>query len=795
MTARIRAIALAVLVSGLAVAIAWAWDPPHDLDHGIECTTCHTPHAAAGGSITRVAGNSNLCQSCHVAGGRASARALPNVDEALPSPGLPGGTPASGNSHRWDSGPAGHVKADPANTSTGRIQSGGSYAGAYPTTYTITITAPGDAGAAAFSWTSTLGDAGTGVSGSSVLLHHGLTLTFTNGTASPAFKPGERWRLHVRTELNMPANAQIAARMPEGKLMCSTCHDQHTQSRQPFDPNAPAYGGSGTGWTGTGVGRHFQRARNDTNQMCTDCHSVRNVTSATQGSHPVGVAVPGNGFFRSPPTLPLDATARVRCLTCHQPHFGPATDGTLRRLSNTNSLCTECHTLADPATASHLNPTTGALWPGGQYGSTFPTVDASKRGFCTNCHVPHGWPDNTDTTRKFPRLLAERHDAAKDGSDPDSAENLCFTCHDGSPAATNIRAEFQKGTAPTAPGANVFRHPIADSEQVALGGSPARSVECLDCHNPHRATSGNKLAGVTGIDATGAAIGLGTANPRDPAQHEVCFKCHGDSYNAGRPETSNKRLDFQTSNSAFHPVAGPGRNRSVNLQRQLVGFGASPDLGTVTIRCTDCHNNEATRNAQGPAASSTSSPKGPHGSANATIRRANYWTSTSGPTSFTESNFELCYLCHDVNRHTLNEKAPEYEGTASRQAFTNYYDSPGKFASSKGRHNLHRYHLVAKVSTTRATCRECHSDVHSNRTANNTQYNIDGVVHTSPPDGAHTHLVSFGANDQPCCGRAKPEWWLNTTTGERRCYLVCHGTTHNGFAYGPPARDDVHTSQ
>jgi len=34
------------------------------------------------------------------------------------------------------------------------------------------------------------------------------------------------------------------------------------------------------------------------------------------------------------------------------------------------------------------------LWPGPQYGTLFPRVaDTSQRGFCTNCHQAHGWPD------------------------------------------------------------------------------------------------------------------------------------------------------------------------------------------------------------------------------------------------------------------------------------------------------------------------------------------------------------------------------------------------------------------
>ena len=42
---------------------AWALDPPHDISNGINCINCHTPHGAAGGRITREAGNPNLCMT------------------------------------------------------------------------------------------------------------------------------------------------------------------------------------------------------------------------------------------------------------------------------------------------------------------------------------------------------------------------------------------------------------------------------------------------------------------------------------------------------------------------------------------------------------------------------------------------------------------------------------------------------------------------------------------------------------------------------------------------------------
>jgi hypothetical protein len=210
-----------------------------------------------------------------------------------------------------------------------------------------------------------------------------------------------------------------------------------------------------------------------------------------------------------------------------------------------------------PTAAAHFDSATGALWPGGQYGSSFPAHGADKRGFCVNCHWPHGSADDDQPSGDYPRLWVEQYDLASDGSDPDDAEDLCYTCHDGTPVQTDIRADFLKGTN----GSEIFHHPIMDSEQSA-----GCSVECVSCHNPHKARADNRLAGVTGVDLGGNPVGPGTNNKRDSVQEELCFKCHGDDYNCLRHLTSNKWLDFNTSdaNSGYHPVTQPGRNQSAN---------------------------------------------------------------------------------------------------------------------------------------------------------------------------------------------------------------------------------------
>ena len=616
-------------------------------------------------------------------------------------------------------------------------------------------------------------------------LAEGLRLAFVNGVASPSFVAGDSWTLRVLTDLRLPDLADFPyeramaqrLRKPAGtpggatgdyaKAVCTVCHDPHDQEEAPFDPSAPAYLGPGTG-----EGRHFQRRDNVANRMCRTCHSPRDVTDAALGSHPVGVVIPVEDF-QDPTGLPLAPGFEVQCMTCHAPHYatsgganGGLGDGYLLRRSM-GELCYQCHTLADRSGGSHLDPVSGALWPGGQYGSSFPAHTADKRGQCVNCHWPHGWPDDAAPAADYPRLWVERYDvdAVNAGADPDDAEDLCYTCHDGAPGGTDIRAEFAKGSN----GTSIFHHPVSDGEQA-----PGRAVECASCHNPHRARADDKLAGVDGIDLDGNPVGHGTANPRAIEQHELCFRCHGDSYNAARPGTSNKRTDFDPGNSSFHPVAAPGRNRSANLANALRG-GLTVDS---TIECTDCHNNEQTADVNGSASGSGAGPKGPHGSSHAAIRRAAYWVSPLlGPTAYDRGNFELCFLCHDPVR--LVESRRFGDG-----ASTNFYDD------IDGKDNLHWVHLVDRADKARAICKNCHFNIHSNESTSTTQYRVDGVLHQSPPPGFKTHLVSFSPDIGPFGGRARPEWRIDTGTRTRQCFLACHGTDMEGSDRGHHYRPD-----
>jgi predicted CXXCH cytochrome family protein len=468
---RIRAVALASVIfsGGSALAI----DPPH-LTTSV-CGSCHFPHVAAGADLTTVAGNANLCMSCHSPGGSASVTAFVAADQALPWPGLVSGTSPAGSSHRWDASAAGHLQflGGATTPSTGTLIPVGVYTNVYAKTYTIQIAAAGVVGSATFNWSATTpgGGSGAGVlTGTNSPLDSGVALQFIDGT-NISFQTGDRWYLFVRSDLRNPTNSDVVAHTINGVVTCSACHNEHSELLQPFDPLAQPYLTNSTGLI-SGTNRHFMRVANNFNQLCNDCHAVRNVTNAAAGSHPVELTFSADAKHKMPVILPLElATTNMGCLTCHIIHHGLDADGKTLRLTSSVALCDDCHTLSD-ITSSHFSTTNSAtLWPGGKFGSLMPArTDPNDRGTCLNCHATHGWPTNSvNLTIHYEHLLA------------DYQENFCYTCHGtNGPAAKLVYADFQRA----------YRHPVANSDSLRHTG---RSVECDDCHNPHKAKAGSHV--------------------------------------------------------------------------------------------------------------------------------------------------------------------------------------------------------------------------------------------------------------------------------------------------------------
>jgi len=326
---------VAVLAAALLAAPAAAVDPPH-WGAGMDCASCHTGHNAPGMTLTSVAGNVNLCQSCHNPSGAASALPINSADMAqLGKSGISHGygVPAVSGSigtqlptnpemnarvysgmivcstchdqhanlaaHHGRSRISGATRMTTLG-STGSVTPGGAYTGSTGVAYLIEVTVADTS----FRYSK---DGGTSwfpdkplTVGTPIALDSGVTLTFASGT----YAVGERWRFtaaypFLRVALDTGDNAS-------GERFCRDCHRAWAMDNtavETYDgsmkshPVGVALGSNGRGWdratpldgNGTVQGRGGDgNVSNDYRLdgtglvQCTTCHGVHHADSNTQ---------------------------------------------------------------------------------------------------------------------------------------------------------------------------------------------------------------------------------------------------------------------------------------------------------------------------------------------------------------------------------------------------------------------------------------------------------------------------------------------------------------------------------
>lgn len=391
----------------------------------------------------------------------------------------------------------------------------------------------------------------------------------------------------------------------------------------------------------------------------------------------------------------LDHSGQLQCTSCHDSHNNQF--GKFLVVNNEQSaLCVACHNKTDWASSDHR--TSSRKW-NGQGQDPWPHTEGTTvaANGCENCHTPHVAGSPT-------RLMNFAEE-----------EQNCYPCHNGNAASKNIQAEFVKYS----------RHDVAattgvhdPTENIA---SPPRHVECVDCHNPHAARSGDSagmaggLIGVPGVSAAGSSVQMASH------EYEICFRCHesssaGDATDVQRQSSEpNLRLQFAPANGSYHPVVAAGKNPNVP---SLV----SPYTASSLIACTDCHNND-----QGPV-SGGKGPNGPHGSSYAPLLAQKLVMTDYGAES--QASYALCYRCHSRKSILSNESFPA--------------------------HSLH----VVDQKTACTTCHDSHGVTSASRLINfNVQY------------------VSAGSSGTVS--------YQSTGKSQGSCTLTCHGTVHDNTTYAP----------
>jgi len=407
------------------------------------------------------------------------------------------------------------------------------------------------------------------------------------------------------------------------------------------------------------------------------------------------------------------------------------------------------------------------------HGPYFMTTSA-----CAVCHSIH--------TAQAPTLLIKS-----------SQSTVCFLCHNGTGASTDVQAQYADPLVPANdPDAGAYySHDAlvpATNTQSALnefGGVSNRKSQCSNCHNAHQATTADgiqtttgwtapgQLSGVSGVSVVNGPAGAaptytfldGVASPVT-LEYQLCFKCHSGFTTLlppvpGKPSTDalDAGAEFNPANPSFHPVEAAGTNQTAKMTDSLAG--TSPyklwnfTTGS-TIRCLNCHASGTTPAATpAPAAGSDLSV---HTSSNRGILLQNYQDRVlpSGTEAYSAGNFALCYTCH------------------AEEPFANSTSNDTNFSL----HGLHLTGLAgmgaggtdidtANAGQGNALCAECHFRTHATTFKVGTQA-VPG-----------SRLVNFAPDVTPYPAVGGTISWTPNATGGGSCTLTCHGKSHDNISY------------
>lgn len=441
-------------------------------------------------------------------------------------------------------------------------------------------------------------------------------------------------------ETVLTSDPDMALRVDEGNITCSTCHNQHNSNPIISD----------------------LRVTNAGDAMCKDCHTPRDVgryaddNVNNRGSHPVGLNYLGTGDYEPVPTGSANLiSGKIECSTCHTAHYAPTSDGTLLVQANNDALCTGCHLLG------------------------------SHQGMgCTDCHQMHNTEKNniylvrsnivTPLSGTKEVLFTQRTGLNSFADGDATYDGICEVCH-------TTTAYFRNdGSAP-------------DQNHSASGG-PMNGMSCTDCH-PHNSN-------FDAFDCEGCHIS--TAPTYGSAVHVKhkdryryqCATCH---YQYGFGGTLEGTHPNGEKNVSFDPNGMATRNGqdaitptfngdltcdntychsdgrsayrgtdgtytwSATTGSQTAVYSTTPVWGTGTITtCLPCHS--GTGNLNDPYTITTPGLSDPLPPASGSHRRGAH---TSNNKSLAGNGWTAvnCFWCH--NTVNGDDGSPIYQGTYGTQ--------------------------------------------------------------------------------------------------------------------------------
>jgi hypothetical protein len=382
---------------------------------------------------------------------------------------------------------------------------------------------------------------------------------------------------------------------------------------------------------------------------------------------------------------------------------------------------------------------------------------------------------------------------------PAPQSELCFTCHGGTGASSNIAVQYASAPVNVPGTSSYYSHEatvvsghVADQGAGEFGGVLNRHAACADCHQPHLADGNPAVETTQGWTASGALFGASgvsvvngdpgeapsyTRTATSTFEYQLCFKCHS-GYTTLKPQTGgpsewalDKAVELNPANLSYHPVEAQGTNQTTQMDLGLSGddvYGTSPYklwqfTSASTIRCVNCHGDSRLGNPAAPP--DAGARLAPHAVANRGMLIENLRDRVlkGSSAAYQPADFALCYVCHGeyafvsgIGDQVESSNFPEHSRhLTSIASFT----GPGGTVDDDG------------AGRGNALCAECHFRTHG------TTYAVDGQTPGS-------RLVNFAPNVQPYQG-SNPSYAgrLEWSTPANTCTLTCHGVDHAAWGY------------
>ncbi len=495
--------------------------------------------------------------------------------------------------------------------------------------------------------------------------------------------------------------------LENGQVQCTSCHDPHIRDSDitknikflrlhRFQEGFPS-------------GSNFDE---DNDMICLACHDKLGQTWA-QSAHADPLAAnetyttAAAGLRDFPLNLPV---WQAGCLNCHDTHSVQGSRHLLREGTDSPSspktggnaaleeTCYTCHS----ADGGVLN---------GQGGGSFEVPDI-KTDFTTGLtHMPI-----TNGEQRSPSEIHSALDADlfENSSNMNSSNRHveCTDCHNPHRVTKNRlfnnTGDSQAGTHRHAGG---HTNILSGSLRGGWGVEPVYGSSVFDPNN-------FPISYIVKRGDGGFGASTSVNSTHVTREYQICLKCHSDyAYGINPPslgdtggntlsgtndviEYTNQAIEFQAplshkgevstndsgaasaystnNHRSWHPVIdNTGRSqaiRTTNPANWEAPWGASADVGSQTMYCSDCHGSNTGIGTSEPSGGENGNPWGPHGSTNNFILKGN-WDETTGTGSFDH----LCFKCHDHDLYaTRGDGASGFGGSRDPNLHSYHADKIGQ---------------------------------------------------------------------------------------------------------------------